>query len=163
MSVYVNVLVHASVYRDQRASVNLEPKILAIVRDMECILGIKLWSFGSAASALDWWTISPALGLLNWHSLLNKKGMDVGERDLCEDIGSENWPTWLLDSIQSFGIASPSNLPLSLKSSSVIACPVFPFEWSNDQCHPRLWVLLHRPNLRCCYFCEFHLVSGFEC
>lgn len=39
MSVYVNVHVHASVYRDQRASVNLEPKILAIVRDMECLLG----------------------------------------------------------------------------------------------------------------------------
>lgn len=51
--VYVNVHVHASFYRDQRASVNLELKILAIVRDMECILGTKLWSFGSAASSLD--------------------------------------------------------------------------------------------------------------
>lgn len=51
--VYGNVHVHASVYGDQRASVNLEPEILAIVRDMKCILGTKLWSFGSAASALD--------------------------------------------------------------------------------------------------------------
>jgi hypothetical protein len=49
----MNFHVHANGYRDQRASYLLELEILAIMRYMGRMLGTKLCSSASRASALD--------------------------------------------------------------------------------------------------------------